>query len=154
MTPLHYLDYDQEKRLIDMLALGMFLAIAVYNLIIFFHTFSPEYLLLSFFNLALFVFFMILEDYSLVLLWGEYPVWNYTGFQMVTGLFVFSSFIIFTQKFLGFNLFVPRWNKLLNLMILLNAIWVGLRLVAEMVNPEWHAENHPILAGFTQAIGS
>ena len=150
MTPLHYLDYDQKKRLLDILALGMFLAIAVYNLVIYFHTWSREYLLLSFFSLTLFAFFMILEDYSLVLFWPGYPVWNYTGFQMTTGLCVFSSFIIFTQKFLGFKLFVPGWNRLLNIMILLNAAWVAVRLVAEVVDPVWHAQNHPILAAFTR----
>lgn len=150
MTTRHYLNYDRRHRMLDMLALGMFLAVAFYNLVIYFHTWRRPYLLLSVFSLVLLLFLMNLRDYTLEVFWPDWPRWNYTVFTMLIGLSVFWSFVRFTQKFLDTQLYVPLRHRLLNVMIGLNLAVVGLRLYAEFLHPEWHAANHPLLATITR----
>ena len=152
MSSVHYVKYDQIHRLLDSLVLGIILAVALYNLVIFFFTQRKEYLLLALFSTAMLFFLMNLRDYTLGAFWPEWPRWNYTGFTMSIGLLMFLMFVLFTQAFLGTKQYVPLRHRFLNILLLINLVFIAFRLVAEWQIPDWHARNHPLMASLLRLI--
>jgi len=146
MTPAHYLNFDRKTRTFDSLVLGLILALAGYHLIIYFQVRRKEYLFFSIFGISLVIFLLNLKDYSLGAFWPNWPRWNYTGFTMAVGFLLFFTFARFSQHFLNMRKYVPKRNRLIDILLIISGIYILFRMGLELWAPAFHARNHPPFA--------
>lgn len=131
---------------------GMILVFSFYNLLMFFAIRQKQYLYYVLYILSIGLYEMSTDGIAYQYLWPAFPEWNQYAFGVA--LFLVSTFsLLFTKELLFVKAKAPSLNKLLNVLIILGAIYftAGMVIYRPLFNYKFF-EFIPLSAAFYTGI--
>ncbi|MCP3933331.1 MAG: hypothetical protein GY705_30035 [Bacteroidetes bacterium] len=135
LAPSFVSHYRSVEGFILALHLGLFLAVGIYHLVIFFYSRELGYLWFALFCFASFMTSMTMSEYSLQFLWPELPVLHYVFFRGLTLFSMYLFLIVFTMSYLQTSRLTPVWHKILLALLGLLVLGFGYKLLNKF-NPQ------------------
>ena len=123
--PTHFIYKEMTSNYVFGIFFGIMIAMAIYNLFLFFSVGSLAYFYYLIYIVASLFTYLSITGYGYLYLWGQAPAVNEYITQITTTITVISG-ILFFRNFVEINKYFPAANHYLNVML---SIGVGLLLV-------------------------
>ncbi|MDX2246784.1 MAG: ATP-binding protein [Bacteroidia bacterium] len=134
-------------KFLDALALGIILAVALYQLAIFLYGSEALYLRLSLLSFSFFLVWFHVRDHSYEVFWPNLPLWNYYHMEFLTTILQFWTLIEFGRRYMNMKEFVPFWDKIVKWTLRIFIAYRLLEYVFMLVDPESYLSLFLPLAG-------
>jgi hypothetical protein len=128
-----FISYALDEYFFFGIFYGMILVFGLYNLIMFVAMRKRQYLYYIVYNLSIGLYEMCTDGIAYQYLWQMAPMWNHYAYGVA--LFLASTFsMLFAQSLLHLKEIAPRFNKLLNSVIVLRTLFFFICLT---LNHNW-----------------